>query len=127
MVRRWEHGWRNRRGASKLGCLITLAVLAVVVYYGIGIGGHYFRYFRLLDEVKTQARLATNVDNATIRIRLLAMIEQLQLPDDARRITIRRIAQPRRQITISTSYQVAFKLPFYVYTHTFNPQARAPL
>lgn len=126
MVRRWEHGWRNRRGASKLGCLITLAVLAVVVYYGIGVGGHYFRYFRLLDEMKTQARLATNVDNATIHNRVLAMIEQLQLPDDARRLTIRRTARPR-QITISTSYQVAFELPFYVYTHTFNPQARAPL
>jgi hypothetical protein len=126
VVRRWEPGWRNRRGASKLGCLITLAVLAVVVYYGIGIGGHYFRYFRLLDEMKTQARLATNVDNATIRNRVLAMIEQLQLPDDARRLTIRRTVRPR-QITISTSYQVAFELPFYVHTHTFNPQARAPL
>ena len=126
MVRRWEHGWRSRRGASKLGCLITLAVLAVVVYYGIGIGGHYYRYLRLLDEMKTQARLATNVDNATIRNRLLARIEQLQLPDDARRLTIRRILRPR-SITISASYQVAFEFPFHIHTHTFTPQARAPL
>ncbi len=126
MVTRPSRLWRHKGGGSKRGCLVTLVVLAVAVYYGIGIGGHYFRYFRLLDEMRTQARLATNVDNATIQRRLLTRIEELDLPPEARRISIRRTARPR-EIVIKTSYPVSFELPFYVYVHTFNPEARAPL
>lgn len=118
--------WRNTRGSSKKGCLFTLLLLAVATYYGIGIGGHYFRYFRLLDEMRTQARLATNIDNATIQRRVLGKIEELDLPSEARRLTIRRTARPR-EILIRTSYPVTFELPFYVYVHTFTPEARAPL
>ena len=118
--------WRNREGGSKKGCLFTLLLLAVATYYGIGIGGHYFRYFRLLDEMRTQARLATNIDNAAIQRRLLGKLEQLDLPSEARRFTIRRTARPR-EIVIRTSYPVTFELPFYEYVHTFNPEARAPL
>ena len=46
--------WRNREGGSKKGCLFTLLLLAVATYYGIGIGGHYVQYLRLLDEMRTQ-------------------------------------------------------------------------
>ena len=118
--------WRNSRGKSNKGCLLTLLVLAVAIYYGIGAGGHVFRYARLVDEMRTQARLATNIDNATIQRRLLGKIEELNLPSEARRLTIRRTARPR-EIVIRTSYPVEFELPFYVYTHTFNPEAKAPL
>jgi hypothetical protein len=92
--------WRNTRGSGKKGCLFILLLLAVAVYYGIGIGGHYFRYLRLVDEMRTQARMATNIDNGTIQ---------------------------RRLIRRKASYPVTFELPFYVYVHTFNPEARAPL
>ena len=118
--------WHGTRGGSKRGCVLTLLVLVVAVYYGIGIGGHYVTYFRFLDEMRTQARLASTVDNATIQRRLLDRIEELGLPAEARRVSIRRTARPR-EIRISTSYQVTFELPFYVHVHTFNPEARAPL
>ena len=118
--------WRNTRGKSNKGCLFTLLLLAVVIYYGIGASGHLFKYVRLLDEMRTQARLATNIDNATIQRRLLGKIEELNLPPEARRLTVRRTARPR-EIVIRTSYPVAFELPFYVYVHTFNPEAKAPL
>ncbi len=126
MVTRSNRLWRNRSGGSKKGCLFTLLLLALVSYYGVGIGGHYVRYFRLLDEMRTQARLAVNVDNATIQRRLLGKIEELDLPSEARRLSIRRTARPR-QIVIRTSYPVSFELPFYVHVHTFNPEAKAPL
>jgi hypothetical protein len=118
--------WRNTRGSGKKGCLFILLLLAVAVYYGIGIGGHYFRYLRLVDEMRTQARMATNIDNGTIQRRLIRRIEELDLPSEARRLTIRRTARPR-EIVIKASYPVTFELPFYVYVHTFNPEARAPL
>jgi hypothetical protein len=116
----------DTHGKSKMGCLLTLLVLAVVVYYGVGAGGHLFKYARFVEEMRTQAGLATNIDNATIQRRLLAKIEELGLPSEARRLTIRRTARPR-EIVIRTSYPVAFELPFYEYVHTFTPEAKAPL
>jgi hypothetical protein len=109
-----------------LGCLLTLLVLAVVGYYGAGIGAHVFRYVRLLEEMNTQARLARYIDNTIIRDRLVAKVEQLGLPSEARRFTVRRTANPR-EITVRTSYEVDLELPFTAYTYTFKPEARAPL
>ena len=117
---------RNRsRGGSRIGCLVTLLVVTVVAYYGVGIGGHVYRYLRLLEEMNAQAGLARYIDNTIIRSRLRQSVDDLDLPSDARRFTIRRTARPR-EITISTEYEVDVELPFFVYTYSFRPEARAP-
>ena len=113
------------RGRSRIGCLFSLLVVTVLVYYGVGIGGHAYRYLRLLEEMNTQARLARYIDNTIIRARLIQRVDQLELPDEARRFTIRRTARPR-EITIRTEYQIEVELPFFVYPYSFRPQARAP-
>ena len=120
---RW---WRHPRGKSKLGCLISLLIVAVVVYYGINIGGVYLQYWRLVDDMRSQANYAPNIDDTTIRRRLLQTIDDLHLPPEARRITIRRTTRPR-EIVIRTEYQRTLDLPFYEYVVTFKPEARAPL
>src|SRR2546422_8677273 len=61
--------WRRalgRRGASSTGCLISLLVFVALLYYGVNIGEVYFRYYRLLDEMQSQARLAAALDDGTI-------------------------------------------------------------
>lgn len=119
--------WRTVGGASRLGCLVTLLFLTFIGYYGVQVGGEYLRYWRLLDEMRSQARFAPNIDDETIQRRLLRKIEQLNLPVEARQqLSIRRLARPR-EIRISTRYSVTLELPFYAYTHTFRPQARQPL
>ena len=35
---------RQRAGRSSLGCLVTLLILAAVVYFGINVGDVYFRF-----------------------------------------------------------------------------------
>ena len=50
---------RARRGASTLGCLVSLALFLAAVYYGVHIGGVYWRYYQLLDDMRQQATCAT--------------------------------------------------------------------
>ena len=116
----------SARGASRRGCLIWLLVLAAVLYYGIPIGGHVFRYLQLLDEMKSTVQFASTIEDVEIRRRVLNKIEALGLPSEARKLTIRRTARPR-EIRVSTAYDVMLDLPFTTYTYTFRPEARARL
>lgn len=116
----------DRRGMSRLGCLFTLLILVFGGYYAVNIGGVFLDYYRLLDEMKANARLATNLTDQTIMRRILAKVDELGLPEEARNVSIRRSARPR-EIRISTSYEVTLELPFIAYTIEFSPEARQPL
>jgi hypothetical protein len=116
----------ERRGKTRIGCLLSLLVFAVVVYYGVGVGGVYLQYWRLLDDMHSQANYAPNIDDATILRRLRSTVEELKLPPEARNITIRRTTRPR-EIVIRTEYKRALRLPFYQLVVTFKPEVRASL
>jgi hypothetical protein len=118
--------WRNRRGKSRVGCLFTLLLLVTVGYYGVNVGTVYLQYWRLMDEMNTNARLATNLDDRTILRRVRAKVDELGLPAEARKVTIRRTRRPR-EIRIKTSYEVILELPFVTYSVTLTPEARQPL
>ena len=55
---------RGRRGASMLGCVVSVVLFLGALYYGAHIGGVYWRYYSLLDDLRQQARHA---DRITIR------------------------------------------------------------
>jgi hypothetical protein len=116
------------RGASSTGCLISLLIFVAVLYYGVNIGEVFFRYYRLLDEMQTQARLAAAIDDGTIRRRIQAAIDDIGIPDSAgtRRLVVRRTASPR-QILIETRYSESVSLPFFNHSFSFNPKATQPL
>ena len=113
----------NERGVTRTGCLFSVLVLVAVVYFGLPIAGMYVRYYRMENEMQTQARFAPNLSDATIRRRLLQTIEELGLPAGAKRIIIRRIARPR-EIIIRASWQESIVLPFYTRVQTFAPEVR---
>jgi hypothetical protein len=118
----------SRRGASSSGCLLSLLIFVAVLYYGVKIGEVYFRYYRLLDEMQTETRLAAGLDDGTIRRRVQAAIEDIGLPDSAggRQLQIRRTAQPR-EIVIETRYGESVSLPFFNHSFNFHPRATQPL
>lgn len=117
----------NRRGASTMGCLLSLLVLVAVLYYGVNIGEVYFRYYRILDEMQSQARVAAALDNGTIQRRIAAAIQEIGLPDDAAsNLAITRSASPR-QITIESDYSETVTLPLFVHTFHLHPKATEPL
>jgi len=118
---------RGPRGASTTGCLVSLLILVAVLYYGVNIGEVYFRYYRLLDEIKTQAQLAAALDNGTIQRRIQAAILDIGIPEEAGAgLTITRRPTPR-EITIETTYRESVHLPLFDHTFQFHPKATAPL
>lgn len=119
---------KSRRGASSSGCLLSLLIFVAVLYYGVNIGEVFFRYYRLLDEMQTQTRLAAAIDDGTIRRRIQAAVEEIGIPDTAggRQLIIRRTANPR-QIVIETHYSEAVSLPFFNHSFAFHPRATQPL
>jgi hypothetical protein len=117
----------NRRGASSTGCLFSLLVFVAVLYYGVNIGEVWFRYYRLVDEMKTQVRLAAALDDGTIRRRLQAAVQDIGLPDSAgTRLTIVRSAMPR-EIRVETRYSEGVRLPLFNHTFNFHPRVSQPL
>jgi hypothetical protein len=118
--------WSNRNGKVRLGCLFTLLLLAVGMYYGVPVGSMYLRYWRLNQEMKTQARLAPSIDDATILRRIRRKVEDLGLPDAAKEVSIRRTLRPR-EIVIKTSYEETLELPFVRHTFALTPEVKSPL
>ena len=117
----------RRRGASTMGCLLSLLVLVAVLYYGVNIGEVWFRYYRLADEMSTQARLAAALDNGTIQRRIASAIQEIGIPDEAAaNLEITRTASPR-QITIETQYNESVHLPLFNHTFHLHPKATEPL
>ena len=113
----------DERGATRTGCLFLVLIVVAVVYFGHPIGSMYIRYYRLENEMHTQARFAPSIDDDTIRRRLLQTIDQLSLPVEARRLSIRRTSRPR-EIVISTRWEETIILPFYTRVQEFAPEVR---
>jgi hypothetical protein len=127
MVSAGRAGRRGARGASSTGCLISLLLFVGLLYYGVNIGEVWFRYYRMIDELKTQARLAAAIDDATIRRRLQAAAADIGLPDEAtHNLAVRRTASPR-EIRLETKYSETVDLPLFRHTFHFNPKAHQPL
>jgi hypothetical protein len=113
----------SRRGASRLGCLFTLLLLATATHYAVNIGGAYLRYWRMRDAMHGAAEFASNLNDDAIRQRLTATADSLGLPADAQIIRIKR----GREIVISTNWDEGIELPFYRLEVTFHPVERATL
>src|SRR5262249_59308463 len=71
---------RDRRGASTMGCLLSLLVLVAVLYYGVNIGEVYFRDYRILDEMQAQARVAAALGNGTIQRPIPSPVQGIRPP-----------------------------------------------
>jgi hypothetical protein len=116
----------GRTGKTRYGCLVGLVILVGAIYYGVGVGAVYLRYFELRDEMGQAARLGRTLDDATLLARLHDRTDSLNVPPEARRFTIRRLERPR-EIRITSSYTEIVALPFTRYQLHLRPVARAPL
>ena len=117
----------QRRGASNTGCLLSLLILVALLYYGVNIGELYLRYYRLVDAMDTQARVAAALDNGTIHRRIVDAIDDIGLPEAAtENLAITRTPSPR-QITIETEYSESVHLPLFDHTFHFHPKATESL
>ena len=98
----------NRRGESRLGCLIVLLAVALGAYIAIDFGEAYFRFYQFKDAMGQEARFATTKTDDQITARLSALADSLQLPPGAELISIERSPSV---ITISSDYDEVIQLP----------------
>lgn len=115
-----------RRGASGLGCLFTLLLFAGALYYGLNIGQVYLRYYRILDGMRTQARLAPSLQDDVIYRRLNGQADSLFAGGTKPQFRITRTTQPRR-IIIESEYTDQVDLPLFKHTFVLRPRAEEPL
>jgi hypothetical protein len=117
-------GWRNRRGSGARGCLISLALFTVALYYGIHIGEVYVRFYRIQDAMRFQASIAPSVRDDVIERRLEWTADSIL--GQAPQFNVYRGGSPSK-ITIQTEYHERVELPFFHHTFVFRPRAEAPL
>jgi hypothetical protein len=91
-----------------MGCLVSLLILAVGIYFAIDFGEAYFRAYQFKDAMGSEARFATTLTDDQITRRLTALADTLQLPPGAELITI--VRSPRT-ISISSDYDEVIRLP----------------
>ena len=112
----------GRRGASTLGCLVSMVLFLAAVYYGIHVGGIYWRYYQLLDDMRQQAIFAGQNTDDVIQSRLIAQSDSLL--GNAPRF---RITRGNRQVTIDTEYHETVDLPMLKKTFVLRPRVEEPL
>lgn len=105
-----------RRGASRLGCLFQLALLAAVVYVGILVGEDALAFYRFRDAMKQEARFASVRTDQQIKDRLRAFTDSVELPAAAREVNV---VREGNTIRIWSAYDRELKLPLD-YSRTFH-------
>ena len=73
----------GRRGATNLGCLLPLLIVAIAVYFAIDFGQVYFRAYQFKDAMTSEANFASTLTDEAITRRLVALADSLQLPPGA--------------------------------------------
>ena len=115
---------RQRRGASALGCLFSLVIIAALVYFGVNIGRVYWRFYEYQDDMRQEVRFASQRTNDQILTHLKASADSLGLPPDASKISIRRDDQ---RIAVEAEYYESVEVPMYVREFHFHPHAEGSL
>ncbi len=114
----------DRRGAGKLGCLVSILLLVTVGYFGVNIGEVYLRYYEFRDAMQQEVRFARTRTDDDIRRRLAALADSLGLPEEAAHVTVRRSANV---IRIRSEYVELVELPLFVRSFPMKPSASGPL
>ena len=109
-----------RRGLSSLGCLVSLLLAAAVMYFGVGIGEHYFRFYQYQDSMRQEVKFSAHNSDALILRHLRERADSLGLPEAAGEVTLQRDG---RHIEIESEYYEHIELPLIVREVRFNPHA----
>ena len=111
-----------RRGESRLGCLVTLLVLSIVALFGWEYAELYYRNYVYQDAMRQAVRFAARNDSASIVRGLRAKADSLDMPPEAKQLTVRRRAR-ERYLEISAEYVDTLRGPVGRRAVRFRPHA----
>jgi hypothetical protein len=99
---------RIRKGASRLGCLIQIAIVAAIFYVASVAGHDALMYYRFKDAMRNETMFAASRGDSGIKARLQAFTDSVDLPASARNINI---VREENRIRIWSQYDKVYKLP----------------
>lgn len=111
---------RRRSGRGALGCLLTLLLLSVAIYFGVNIGEVYFKFYQYQDAMRQEVRFAQHNSDALILRHLREQADSLGLPEAAGEVSLQRDG---RHIEMESEYYEHVELPGMVRELHFNPHA----
>lgn len=119
---------RNRAGKGGFGCVSTIVVMGLIMFFGSRFLKPWIHYQQFRDEMRSNARFATTLADSVMLIRLRAQADTLGLPAEAKKISIRHIRGRPNTITISAEYTEKVKLPIFgIKLLRFKPKVEEPL
>lgn len=104
---------------GRLGCLLSLLLVAGIAYVGSIFGKPFMRFYRYRDAMEQEAMFVERSDDDAIRRRLVAFADSLDLPAEAKRLEI--IRSPDR-IEISAEWSEHVEVPFFARDFHFAPR-----
>jgi hypothetical protein len=112
---------KPRFGASRLGCLLQLLIVAGILYLGKMAGEDTLMYYRLQDAMRNEANFATVRTDSEILKRLKAFSDSVKVPEEGKDINL---ARDESGIRIWSDYDIVVKLPMnYSKTIHLHPSA----
>jgi hypothetical protein len=110
-----------------LGCLFPIVLLVAFIYVAEQLGRPWFAYRQFQDEMRSVAQLNEVLADTAMTRRISARADSLRLPQEAKRLSIRRLPDPPR-LEIRSEYRQTVKLPLLgEKIITFKPSAVEPL
>lgn len=88
-------------------------MVALVGYTALQFIPPWMHYAQFRDEMRANARFGTTLPDSVIKTRLVAQVDSLHLPREAKKITIRRRGGRPPTITISAEYDERVKVPIF--------------
>lgn len=98
-------------GTSRVGCVVQLAILAAIIYFGAYAGQDLLDYYRLRDAMKQEARFAKLRTDTQIKDRLRSFADSVGLPVAAQDVNI---VRDQNTIHIWSEYDQPLRLPFEI-------------
>jgi hypothetical protein len=114
----------RQRGDGKLGCILWTVILALVILIAWKAIPVKIKSAELYDFMVEQAKFAANAKPETIKKRILRRAKELDLPLDAKAVTVERIGD---RIRMKARYTVNLEFPGYTYVWDFNHVVDRPI
>jgi hypothetical protein len=95
-------------------------ILGAVGYFGLNVARTYWRCYEFQDDMRQEVRFASQRTNEQILVHLKASADSLELPEGAKKISIRRT---NNFISVEADYYENVELPMYVREFHLHPHA----
>ena len=109
----------ERRAFGLIKLIITLLVVAVIVFLTVKLGAVGFNYHSFKDEMKTLARFRGTDEEENLKRSLIIKARRLGIELWEENIIIEKY--PGEKIIIDVYYEKDLILPFYKHRFKFNP------